>query len=96
MKGASRLLWIAWFMLVKGNGPAKALPLLLTLLEAVTVVPTLGTTESGGQTTLGDLNCTCELLLVFVGAVGDKNVAIPWSGSRRSLVPPSEIFNIHQ
>lgn len=57
----SLLLCIAWFMLVKGNGgPANAFPFTLTLVCAFDeLLPTLGTTESGGHTTFGDLNCTC-------------------------------------
>lgn len=55
--GSRLVLWIAWFMLVKGNGWARELlgsEEDSEASEAALSWGTRGTTESGGHTTLGD------------------------------------------
>lgn len=82
-------------MLAKGKGPAYGG--LLRELEPIVLcggpilVPTRGTTVSGGHTTLGDLNCTWELLEEPLGApLAAGSNAPRLSGTLLELLGPSE------
>lgn len=86
-------------MLVKGNGPANGLLLPATLLGGTVLAPTFGTTVSGGHTTLGDLNCTCTLLLLAgtdVAFVCRKVLISAWPVVLLLLLPSEKKVNVSE
>lgn len=94
----SRLWWIAWFMLAKGNGPAandltaEGAAAVETLL-VTTGVGTFGTIVSGGHTTLGERNWTFS-------TTGMGSTAEEGPSALLELLPPSaknkDIKNINE